>query len=578
MQVRSDHERVGWLEAGSARLLGLGRALLDLGVARGQPNDLVKATHLCNAVSAVAFVIMAGWALFESWAGAAAELPLEVGLAAGFALPPVLNVFGRHQLARGTLILVANVTVFTGAVLFEKSSGGTLPFVAMVALPLLLCRPQERFLLLGGALASVALFAFCESGAAARLLGIGPRPTPSWYYAANAATAFVCAFLLPLFFYTANRRSEAALERSGREKLERLIQSSIIGVARGKLGGPILEANDALLNMIGYSRDELEARNVRLEWLTPPEYAEVSRRALSTVSERGVCPIYEKEYIRKDGSRVPVLVGMASLDATTGDTIGFVLDITAQKASEEQREQLRQSEEAIRLRDLFNSIVSHEIRTPLATVTLQAELALRMLEKVECDHGAVKKHLERCRTSASKMAAIVGALLDSARIHQGRLELSLGDVDLAETAKTVVSGLEAGGICPPGQIRVDAPTPVVGRWDPLRIDEVLTNLCSNAIKYGGGAPVELRVGAEASDQKRARIEVVDHGIGIEPSMLSRIFDPFQRARSTDHVPGLGLGLHIVRSIVEGHGGTIGVESERGRGSRFIVELPRSPVA
>jgi signal transduction histidine kinase len=266
---------------------------------------------------------------------------------------------------------------------------------------------------------------------------------------------------------------------------------------------------------------------------------------------------------------------MASLDATADDTIGFVLDITAQKSAEQQRELLRQSQEAMRMRDLFDSVVSHELRTPLATVTLQVELASRAVEK-DCE--AAKKHLQRCRASARKLGALVTALIDSARIHHGKLALSLCEVDLAEAAKNVVSGLEAGGLAPPGLISVIAPAPVVGSWDAVRIDEVLTNLCSNAVKYGAGSPVEVRIGTEETDQRRARIEVVDHGIGIDDSMIHKIFDPFQRAASAETVQGLGLGLHIVRSIVEGHGGTIGVQSERGHGSRFIVELPRVTAA
>src|SRR5262249_23943139 len=159
-------------------------------------------------------------------------------------------------------------------------------------------------------------------------------------------TAFSCAFLLVLFFYRSNHRAELELERLGNERLERLIQSNIIGVARCKMGGPILEANDALLNLLGFSREELRAGELRLEQQTPPEFADASRQAATILKQQGVCPIYEKQYFTKDGARIPVLVGMASLDVTTQDTIGFVLDISAQKSAEQQRELLRQSEEA----------------------------------------------------------------------------------------------------------------------------------------------------------------------------------------------------------------------------------------
>jgi PAS domain S-box-containing protein len=345
-------------------------------------------------------------------------------------------------------------------------------------------------------------------------------------------------------------------------------------VARGNLGGPFTEANDALLNLLGYTRDDLRAGALHPERLTPPEYDHVRRSAVAALQQRGVSSVVETQFIRKDGARVPVLVGLALLDASFGDVIGFVLDIRSQKAEEQQRELLREREEAIRMRDLFESVVSHELKTPLATVMLQAGLAVRSVE-LGSDSEAVKRHLQRCCVSAKKLGSLINTLLDSSSIRQGKLELSLGDVDLTEAAKSAVAGLEEGGLCPPGRIHVDAPAPVVGKWDAVRIDEVLTNLCSNAVKYGGGQPVEVRIG-DGDGTGRARIEVVDHGIGIDQSMLSRIFNPFERAESAQHVQGLGLGLHVVRSIVEGHHGTIDVKSERGHGSRFIVELPRAP--
>jgi PAS domain S-box-containing protein len=551
------------------------RSLVDLGSTK-EPTELVKPTRLCNMVALVGCAIMVSWALAEIGGNyRAPDIGLELVLAVGFASCLILNSLHLHRAGRIALILVANGAIFLGAVLYDRDSGGVLPFVPIIALPFLLARPSEKWLVWVGAAVTVALFGLAESGTINRLFGIERLPTPSWYFAANAASAFICAFLLPFFLYRSNQRAEADLERRGQEQLDRLIRSSIICVARAKLGGPILEANDALLELLGYSREELRAGLLHLEWLTPPEYYERTMHAMSILAERGVSPVYEKEYIRKDGTRVPVLVGMATLDASSGDTIGFILDISAHKAAEYQRELLRQSEDAIRTRDLFDSVVSHELRTPLATISLQVELALRALARGDRCQESVQRHLVSCKVSTRKLGSLVSALLDSARIHHGKIELSLTEVDLAETAKSVVGGLEAGGICRTGQITVVAPRPVVGKWDAVRIDEVLTNLCSNAVKYGAGLPVEVRIGS-ASRRRRARIEVVDHGVGIDGAQLSKIFDPFQRADDGQHAQGLGLGLHIVRSIVEGHGGTIAVESERGHGSRFIVELPRAP--
>jgi PAS domain S-box-containing protein len=557
-----------------SRLGQFARSIIDLGTT-GQPPDLIKPIRVCNTIAMAGFVIMMIWALVESWAGNTDDLAWELGLAIGFGICPLLNALGWHRLARVALILVANGTVFAGTVMFDKGSGGSLPFIAMIALPLPLSRPCEKWLFAVGAAAAVTLFAVCETDSATAMLGIARHPAPAWYFLANAASAFLCAFLFPLFYYRSNLRAEAELERHGRETLERLIHSSIIGVARAKIGGPILEANDALLDMLGYTREELRAGALNPKFLTAPEYAEDRRHAIAVLKERGVVPVFETQFMKKDGTPVPVMVGMAMLDAAQGDAIGFVLDITPKKAEEQQRQLLRESQEAIRMRDLFESVVSHELKTPLATVTLQTELAFRALEK-GTDPETLKKHLQRCRASATKLGSLINTLLDSASIRQGKFELSLDDVDLTETAKSVVAGLEAGGLCPPGRIQVIAPAPVVGKWDPIRIDEVLTNLCSNAVKYGGDEPVEVHIG-EDDGTSRARIEVVDHGMGIDDAMLSKIFNPFERAASTQHIQGRGLGLHVVRSIVEGHRGTIDVKSECGHGSRFIVELPRAPL-
>jgi signal transduction histidine kinase len=149
-------------------------------------------------------------------------------------------------------------------------------------------------------------------------------------------------------------------------------------------------------------------------------------------------------------------------------------------------------------------------------------------------------------------------------------------MDLALAARSVGTGLEEGGLCPAGQINVDAPAPVTGNWDAIRIEQVLTNLCSNAIKYGEGKPIQVRVRKDVTPGC-ARLEVIDHGVGIEPGMLQKIFDPFQRAACTKHIEGLGLGLFVVRSIVESHGGRVQVQSERGHGSQFIIELPCGPL-
>jgi PAS domain S-box-containing protein len=567
-----------WVENPIPQLLAFVRSALQTGVTADQSPDLAKRIELCNRISLLGSTIMFVWAAVEAQIGDRSNLGLELGLGIAFAASLILNANRCYRAGRLLLIAVANLTVFAGAVMFKKGSGGELPFLGLVGLPLLLFRPDERRSLGVGVAIGVVLFVVCEAGGGERLVGLVPKEAPSWYFGANAATTFLEAFLLPLFFYRSNRRAEAELDRIGRERLSRLIDSNLIGVARGVVGGPIVEANDALLTMLGYTRDELRSGQLKLEAMTPPEYVDESRRALSLLKEESVSPVYEKEYMRKDGTRIPVLIGMTLLDRHSSEAVGFVLDITARKRAAEKDALLRETQEEVRAREVFSSIASHELRTPLAGLMLQMELAARAEERAGRNDSVVMPHLRRCQASAKKMSVLIDTLLDVTRIARGALQLTVSEMDLAQAARNAVSGLEASGVGLPGQISVKAPLPVNGKWDALRIDQVFTNLVSNALKYGRDRPIEVRVSHDMAVD-RARVEVVDQGMGIERSMLERIFDPFQRAvAGGERIQGLGLGLYVVRSIVESHGGTIHVDSERGVGSRFAVELPRRAMA
>jgi signal transduction histidine kinase len=164
----------------------------------------------------------------------------------------------------------------------------------------------------------------------------------------------------------------------------------------------------------------------------------------------------------------------------------------------------------------------------------------------------------------------VESLLDVARITAGRLTLEPEDVDLAKLARDVTERFGDDALRAGCKLRVEADEAVVGSWDRLRVEQVLTNLVSNAIKYAPGKPVDIKV---TRDAKKATLTVTDHGIGIASDSLVRIFGRFERAVPTRHYGGLGMGLYITREIVEAHGGQVRVVSEPGQGATFIVELP-----
>jgi PAS domain S-box-containing protein len=451
-------------------------------------------------------------------------------------------------------------------VLFTPRSGGFLPFFAMAGISLLLFGPREWRLAALSAALPVLLLAACKTGVAASWLGVHPRRAPDWYFAANAATTFAIAFLVPFFFFRSNVRAEASLQRLGQEKLKRVIDADLIGVVRGRLSGRIEDANDTFLCLLGYTREDLAAGALDIRMIAPLEPFQTE------LQRRGPASVYERSCRSKDGKKVPALVGMAFLDESDDEVVGFVLDLTAQKHVESQRTLLQDSREALRLRDLFNSIASHELKTPLTALLLSLQLMSRRLEKEVPTSSSLRSQVLRCESAATRMGELIHALLDVAQIHRGRLTLNVQQVDVVEAVRKVVSSFEVSKDGNGHRIEVRADGCVSAKLDPLRFDQVVTNLLSNAVKYGAGKPIEVRVDHDRS-ANQAHIEVVDGGPGIDPRMADKIFEPFQRASSMEPIPGLGLGLYVVKLIVESHGGEIAVDSEQGHGSRFIVDLP-----
>ncbi len=536
------------------------------GMDRALPVGTQKRIRLCNVLTIGGGAIMAIWAYVEASFGDRTVLPWELAFTAGFLAVLVLNASGAHRAARLLLIVSANICVFAGALLFTAPSGGILPFFAMAGISLLLFGPHEWRLAALSAALPVLLFAACKSGLAASWLGVQPRRAPDWYFAANAATTFALAFLVPFFFFRSNLRAEAALQRLGQEKLKRVIDADLIGVVRGRLSGRIEDANDTFLSLLGFTREDLAAGALDIRMIAPLEPFQTE------LHRHGPASVYERSCRGKNGKKVPALVGMAFLDESDDEVVGFVLDLTAQKHVESQRTLLQDSREALRLRDLFNSIASHELKTPLTALLLSLQLMSRRLEKEVPTSSTLRSQVLRCESAATRMGDLIHALLDVAQIHRGRLTLNVQQTDVVDAVRKVVSGFEVSKDGNNHRIVVHADGSVSAKLDPLRFDQVVTNLLSNAVKYGAGQPIEVRVDqGPAADS--AHIEVIDHGPGIEPAMKEKIFEPFQRATSTEPIPGLGLGLYVVKLIVESHGGQIALDSEQGHGARFIVDLP-----
>lgn len=233
---------------------------------------------------------------------------------------------------------------------------------------------------------------------------------------------------------------------------------------------------------------------------------------------------------------------------------------------------LSEALDAIRARDDFLAVAAHELRTPLTSLLLHVQILRRELEGDPPGLDAVRRGVTAAESQVRRLSLLIDGLLDVARLATHRMVIRVEKVDLRQLVDgvltTMATELKRAGCA----VSVTMPDEVVGRWDRVRLEQVLMNLLSNAMKFGAGRPIEVNV--EATDTT-VRISVRDHGIGISGEDQARIFGRFERAAPTRHFGGLGLGLYVSVQILRVHQGSLRVESEPGKGACFIVELPRN---
>ncbi len=224
-------------------------------------------------------------------------------------------------------------------------------------------------------------------------------------------------------------------------------------------------------------------------------------------------------------------------------------------------------EEAVRalaLRDEFLTVASHELKTPLTSLAVQLAILRRSLR------GESIVQLGLIERQVTRISTLISRLLDVAQMAGGSLQLDLSEMDLSAAARDIAERLEPEMSRERCALRVNAPSPVFGRWDPLRVEQVVVNLCSNAAKFAPGTTIDLQVRAEGNE---AVLSVADQGVGIDSEDLDRIFGKFERAAPASDYGGLGLGLFVVREVVRAFGGRVEVQSQLGKGSTFTVRLP-----
>jgi PAS domain S-box-containing protein len=572
------------------------------------------------------------------------------------------------------------------------------------------------------------------------------------------------------FDVTEQTRTARALEAS-ESRLRRLVDANVIGICFWDEQGRLSEANDAFLRLVGASREDLQAGALSWRELTPPEDRVLDERALGQLRSGGRCTPYEKAFLAKDGTRVPVLVGGAALAPSDGGGlrgVSFVVDLREQARLRRDRDQLLLKEQAARMetevanarlmllvegskrleqtrnpsetletlaevvvpaladwsyvvhrgwaggpalvasahgdpnkenllrtlhscipdlaapegaarafrtgeivqyddiqprqllpgppgwpivgtqdpahlhtirelgmrsllcvpiggrggvdavmllvsgsdphrygpddvflaRDLANrasvrlengrllfealdavrarnefvAVAAHELRTPLTSALLKVQLTKRALD--EGRPSAVATALRMASDAEAqlrRLSTLIDALLEVVTLVSHRLWLQVEEVELCALVKDVLAkvapDLERAGCA----LTVAMPAAVTGQWDRARLEQVLTSLVANAMKFGAGRPIEVTLRSEAS---AVEISVRDHGIGISKEDQARIFERFERAVSTHHYGGLGLGLYVALQIVRAHQGSLRVESEPGKGACFTIHLPR----
>jgi PAS domain S-box-containing protein len=354
----------------------------------------------------------------------------------------------------------------------------------------------------------------------------------------------------------------------------KLLSSAPDAIVLVRRDGRIVLSNDRVETLFGYRQEELVGRGVEL--LVPTRLAErhahlrdaYFREPTVRLARARIGDIIGR---RKDGSEFPVDIMLSPVHTEVGLlVIASIRDATDRRKMEQARLDCARAEEALRLRDEFVTLAAHELRTPLTPLRLAVDRVIRdaARERAAVDSG-VARQLD---DALQRMEATVAELVEAVRVLAGELTLARERVDLGELVREEVERARKQAARARSEINLSAAPSLEGSWDRGRIRQVVAELLSNALKFGGGAPIDVTL---ERDGEMAVLTVRDRGIGVTPENRAKLFERFARFESHRQYAGLGIGLWQAKQVIVAHGGRIEVRGE-GEGAVFRVALPLGP--
>ena len=324
---------------------------------------------------------------------------------------------------------------------------------------------------------------------------------------------------------------------------------------------------------MGYDRDDVVGGRLRWTELTPPEWLERdTQQWMPKLKMTGSLQPFEKEYFRRDGSRVPVLIGLATLDETGNQGLAFVLDLTQRKRAEEERDRLHQLEadlahiNRVNMMGELTASLAHEIKQPIGAVVTNAEACVRLLDRDQPDLSEAREAALEMVRDAKRAAAIIDRV--RSLYQKGSSEPAMVDVNevIGEMVVMLRSEANRHSVSMRADLAEGLPTVMADR---VQLQQALMNLMLNGIEAMNDTSGELSVRSKTTEDGQLLISVSDCGIGLPVKQGERIFDAFFTTKPN----GTGMGLSISRTIIESYGGHLWATPNAERGTTFHFTLP-----